>query len=148
MTAMTYLQDESTRMTESTTYHTLLVPVQNKLLRAGCSIRMKLNDTLTQTPTHSIWKSEHRCIKNRIAYEWITICATTDNNKLFDDDAKESMLKILTYATKDEDMHKVFIVAQTRILKHGEHGIISLRMTPNYRHLEEQIVRMIELSKD
>ena len=148
MAAMTYLQDGNTRMTESTTYHTLLVPAQNKLLRAGCGVRMKLNDTLNQTLTHSIWKSEHRCIKNRVAYEWITICANTDNHKLFDDDAKESMLKIRTYATKDEDMHKVFIIAQTRMLKHGEHGIISLRMTPNYRHLEEQIVRMIELSKD
>jgi hypothetical protein len=145
---MTLVQNEGTRMTELTTYHTLFVPAQNKLLRAGCSILTKHNDTRIQTSAHSTVKSEHRCIQNRIAYEWIMICATTENNKLFDDDAKESMQKILTCATKDEDMHKVFIVAQTRMFKHEEHGIISLRMTPNYRHLEEQIIRMIELSKD
>jgi hypothetical protein len=145
---MTLVQNEGTRMTELTTYHTLFVPAQNKLLRAGCSILTKHNDTRIQTSAHSTVKSEHRCIKNRIAYEWIMICATTENNKLFDDDAKESMQKILTCATKDEDMHNVFIVAQTRMFKHEEHGIISLRMTPNYRHLEEQIIRMIELSKD
>ena len=145
---MTLVQDENTRMPELITYHTLIVPAQNKLLRAGCSILTKLNDTRTQTSAHLTGKNELRCVKNRIAYEWITICATTENNKLFDDDAKELMQKILTYATKDEDMHKVFIVAQTRMLKHEEHGIISLRMTPNYRHLEEQIIRMIELSKD
>ncbi len=49
---MTYLQDESTRMTELTTYHTLLVPVQNKLLQAGCSILMKLKDTRTPSYTY------------------------------------------------------------------------------------------------
>jgi hypothetical protein len=143
VTAMTLVQDENSRMPELITYHTLMVPAQNKLLRAGCSIFTKLNDTRIQTSAHLTGKNELRCIKNRIAYEWITICARTENNKLFDDDAKELMQNILTHATKDEDMHKVFMVAKTRMLKHEEHGIIFLRLTPNYRHLEEQMVRMI-----
>jgi len=145
---MTYVQGENLRHPELLTYHTLMVPAQNELLRAGCSITTKLNDTRIQTSAHWTGKNELKCIKNRIAYEWITICARTENNKLFDDDAKELMQNILTHATKDEDMHKVFMVAKTRMLKHEEHGIIFLRLTPNYRHLEEQMVRMIALSKD
>ena len=77
-----------------------------------------------------------------------SICARTENNKLFDDVAKELMQNILTLATKDDDMHKVFVVAKTRMLKHKEQGIILLRLTPNYRHLEEQMVRMITLSNN
>jgi hypothetical protein len=145
---MTFVQDENSRNPELITYHTLMVPAQNKLLRAGCSIITKLNDTRIQTSAHLTGKNELRCIKNRIAYEWISICARTENNKLFDDVAKELMQNILTLATKDDDMHKVFVVAKTRMLKHKEQGIILLRLTPNYRHLEEQMVRMIALSND
>jgi hypothetical protein len=145
---MTLVQDENSRMPELITYHTLMVPAQNKLLRAGCSIITKLNDTRIQTSAHLTGKNELRCIKNRIAYEWISICARTENNKLFDDVAKELMQNILTLATKDDDMHKVFVVAKTRMLKHKEQGIILLRLTPNYRHLEEQMVRMIALSNN
>ena len=142
---MTFVQGENSRNPELITYHTLMVPAQNKLLRAGCSIITKLNDTRIQTSAHLTGKNELRCIKNRIAYEWISICARTENNKLFDDVAKELMQNILTLATKDDDMHKVFVVAKTRMLKHKEQGIILLRLTPNYRHLEEQMVRMITL---
>jgi hypothetical protein len=145
---MTFVQDENSRNPELITYHTLMVPAQNKLLRAGCSIITKLNDTRIQTSAHLTGKNELRCIKNRIAYEWISICARTENNKLFDDVAKELMQNILTLATKDDDMHKVFVVAKTRMLKHKEQGIILLRLTPNYRHLEEQMVRMIALSNN
>jgi hypothetical protein len=145
---MTLVQDENSRMPELIAYHTLMVPAQNKLLRAGCSIITKLNDTRIQTSAHLTGKNELRCIKNRIAYEWISICARTENNKLFDDVAKELMQNILTLATKDDDMHKVFVVAKTRMLKHKEQGIILLRLTPNYRHLEEQMVRMIALSNN
>ncbi len=142
---MTLVQDENTRMPELITYHTLIVPAQNKLLRAGCSITTKLFDTRIQTSAHITGKNELKCVKNRIAYEWISICAKTENNKFFDDDAKELMQNILTLATKDDDMHKVFVVAKTRMLKHKEQGIILLRLTINYRHLEEQMVRMITL---
>jgi hypothetical protein len=145
---MTFVQGENSRNPELITYHTLMVPAQNKLLRAGCSIITKLNDTRIQTSAHLTGKNELRCIKNRIAYEWISICARTENNKLFDDVAKELMQNILTLATKDDDMHKVFVVAKTRMLKHKEQGIILLRLTPNYRHLEEQMVRMIALSNN
>jgi hypothetical protein len=145
---MTFVQGENSRNPELITYHTLMVPAQNKLLRAGCNIFTKLNDTRIQTSAHLTGKNELRCIKNRIAYEWISICARTENNKLFDDVAKELMQNILTLATKDDDMHKVFVVAKTRMLKHKEQGIILLRLTPNYRHLEEQMVRMIALSNN
>jgi hypothetical protein len=145
---MTFVQGENSRNPELITYHTLMVPAQNKLLRAGCSIITKLNDTRIQTSAHLTGKNELRCIENRIAYEWISICARTENNKLFDDVAKELMQNILTLATKDDDMHKVFVVAKTRMLKHKEQGIILLRLTPNYRHLEEQMVRMIALSNN
>jgi hypothetical protein len=108
---MTFAQSENLRHPELLTYHTLMVPAQNELLRAGCSINTKLNDTRIQTSAHWTGKNELKCIKNRIAYEWISICAKTENNKLFDDAAKELMQNILTLATKDDDMHKVFVVA-------------------------------------
>jgi hypothetical protein len=142
---MTFVQSENLRNPELLTYHTLMVPAQNELLRAGCSITTKLYDTRIQTSAHMTGKNELKCVKNRIAYEWISICAKTENNKFFDDAAKELMQNILTLATKDVDMHKVFVVAQTRMFKHKEQGIILLRLTTNYRHLEEQMVRMITL---
>ena len=116
-----------------TYYDTLMVPTGNVFLQAGPCAVMKHKDA----------NGNHGSVASYIAREWMIVCGKPEINKLFDETARTQIKEILELAQTPKEMQMIFRVAQTRILKHGNTGIIKIRMAPNYKHLEDQIVQRI-----
>ena len=64
-----------------------------------------------------------------------------ETNKLFDETTRGHINDILEHTPAPLDIQRIFLVAQTRMLKNGRDGIICIRMASTYRQLEAQMVR-------
>ena len=136
--------EKDTRSAENDTNYTLKVPAENAFLQAGLNATKKYYDNERQTKTaNKDALRNHGSVANHVAREWMILCGKPETYRLFDETSRSHIKDILELATTPKDLQPIFLVAQTRMLKHGRTGIIQIRMASNYSHIEAQIVRVM-----
>ena len=140
--AESILAEKDARNAETVTNYTLKVPIGNVFLQAGLIATTKYIDKERQTmKTNDDTPTNYGSMANHVAREWMILCGKPETHKLFDETTRGHINDILEHTTAPLDSQPIFLVAQTRMLKNGEHGIICIRMASKHRQLEAQMVR-------
>jgi hypothetical protein len=140
--------ERDAKSVEFITNYTLKVPTDNAFLRAGLHATKEYIDRERQTknlkgsdiPTNY---GNYGSLANYVALEWMILCGKPETNKLFDETTRSHLNDILERITSPKDLKSIFLVAQTKLSKNKDQGIIHIRMNSKYKQLETQLISEI-----
>jgi hypothetical protein len=129
------------RSVEYITNYTLKVPRDNRFLRAGLRAMEEYYERDRQTKKRnnrdiSTNSDNQGSLANYVALEWMTLW-------IYDEDARNQLNDILGRITSPKELKSIFLVAQVKLTKNKDQGIIHIRMNSNYSRLEDQLINEI-----
>jgi hypothetical protein len=121
--------------------YTLKVPRDNTFLRAGLRATEEYYERDRQTKNRnssdiSTNFDNNGSLANYVALEWMKLW-------IYDENARNQLNDILGRITSPKDLKSIFLVAQTKLTKNKDQGIIHIRMNSNYSQLEDQLINEI-----
>jgi hypothetical protein len=131
------------RSVEHITNYTLKVSRDNRFLLAGLRAMEEYFERDRQTKKRgnrdtSTNSDNQGSLANYVALEWMTLWRSQLNYG-----ARNQMNDILGHITSPREMKSIFLVAQVKLTKNKDQGIIHIRMNSNYSRLEEQLINEI-----
>jgi hypothetical protein len=129
------------RSVEYITNYTLKVSRDNRFLRAGLRAMEEYFERDRQTKKRgnrdiSTNSDNQGSLANYVALEWMTLW-------IYDEDTRNQLNDILGRITSPKELKSIFLVAQVKLTKNKDQGIIHIRMNSNYSRLEDQLINEI-----
>ncbi len=138
------MAEKDARNAEQVTNYTLKVPIENLFLQAGLIATTQYINKERQTmKTNDDTPTNYGSMANHVAREWMILCGKPETNKLFDETTRSHLNDILERITSPKDLKSIFLVAQTKMSRNKNQGIIHIRMNQKYRQQEAQLISEI-----